>query len=195
MAYRSQRFPAGEMNGLAQAWAAIDHLERINVPIVSEVMAGRSYRRQLHPEAIEEHGDSNYVLQAVFQPGRRKNRGAIRLSVFFSIANGLLEEMELPGEASHDLGGLKGQTAEHQLPFGSADPARNSTELYAPWIKSVWEENGKRCLFFCGIKPPEPRPLFEFPRYDWSEREMRKGKVVFVPTPAGIQPPELVRSA
>ncbi len=40
MAYRSERFPAGDLKGLDQAWGAIDGLEASGLPVAGEGMSG-----------------------------------------------------------------------------------------------------------------------------------------------------------
>lgn len=57
----------------------------------------------------------------------------------------------------------------------------------APWVNSKWTEAGKRCMFYCGIEPPQPKALMEDYPVRWDERAMRRGAVVFEPTPVDLK--------
>ncbi len=71
MAYRSERFPAGELKGLEKAWQVLDGLEASGLPVTTEVMSGTSCLRQLDQDTATRIGDVNYVLQAVFSVPKR----------------------------------------------------------------------------------------------------------------------------
>ncbi|MGC1176439.1 MAG: hypothetical protein WA843_00035 [Candidatus Saccharimonadales bacterium] len=188
MAYRSTRFSAGEMRGIDKAWAAVDGLEKAGVPVRTEVMAGKSYRRQLHRDTTAELGEAAYVLQAVLQVPPRDDGKRIHARYFVEESRRLLGALDLPGEPSLDEGGLNGlDPTATKLGFGSTGTTeKDILAIYAPWVSSEWQEAGKRCMVFCGIEPPTPTFLEDHP-VSWSEWEMRRGMVVFKPTPDGLE--------
>ena len=189
MAYRSERFPAGELHGIEQAWQVIDRLEASGLPVASEVMAGKSYRRQLDTDTTAELGDPNYVLQAVLQVPKRTDDKRISARYFMDEARRILGSVEAPGEATLDEGGLGGLDPNTtELAFGSTGRTEDDIlAIYAPWLSSKWTEASKSCMFFCGIEPPQPRHFMEDHPVQWDEWSMRHGMVVFKPTPEGLR--------
>lgn len=188
MSYRSERFEPINMPGLAQAWAAIDELEARGLPVAAEVMAGTSYRRQLH-HAVAANNRADYVLQATFQIPPRDDDIRMASASYITAANTVLDTLALPTVVLKDEGGLSGLLpGSKNYPTGSTGVVEDDVlHIYAPWRKSRWFENGKGCLFFCGILPPTPKRLFEDYEFDWSESRMQQGIVVFEPTPTGLE--------
>jgi hypothetical protein len=189
MAYRSKRFPAGELHGIEQVWKQIDRLESSGLPVAAEVMSGKSYRRQPHPDTVAEIADANYVLQAVFQVPERTDGKRIFARYFIDEARRLLGGLDLPGEPTLDEGGLNGlDPSTSQLGFGSTGKTeKDILAIYAPWVSTRWTEAGKQCMVFCGIEPPQPKSLMEEHPVKWDEWSMRHGIVVFEPTPEGLE--------
>ncbi len=189
MTYRSERFDPGEMEGLRQAWELVDLIDNGGVPVVSEVMAGTSYRRAPHPDTQQSLGDINYLLQVPAEPALREDNARLHAKPFLDWAGGLLEAIDLQGETLVDLGGLNGwditTTTEH--PFGTGKTETEVLQVYPPWLNVAWEEAGKRCLFYFGIQPPQPKPMMEDWKFDWGEQKLRQGLVVFKPTPDGLE--------
>lgn len=188
VAYRSERFPVGELSGLEKAWEVIDGLEATGLTVRSEIMAGKSYRRQLHPNTRAEIGDVNYVLQAVLSVPKRDDEKRLTSRYFIDEARRLLTATEVPGETTFDEGGLHGlDPSTTKLAFGSTgDTSKDVLWVFPPWLKSEWTEAAKSCMFFCGIEPPQPRHFMEEYPAGWDERMMRRGMVVFEPTPEGL---------
>lgn len=188
MAYRSERFPVGELRGLQIAWQVVDGLEANGLPVRTEVMAGSSYRRQLDPITSTEIGDVNYVLQAVLSVPKRDDGKRITAHYFIDEARKILGEVDAPGEVSFDEGGLDGfDPTVGNFAFGSTGRTQDDIlTVYAPWLKSRWGEAGKNCMFYCGIEPPQPKALMEDYPVRWDERVMRRGMVVFRPTPVDL---------
>lgn len=187
MAYRSERFPAGELKGFEKAWQVVDGLESIGLPVRTEVLAGRSHRRQLDSRARAEIGDANYVLQAVLSVPKRDDK-RITARYFIDESRRLLVALDAPGEVAFDEGGLHGlDPSTTKLAFGSTGRTEDDVlRVYAPWLSSKWTEAGKSCMFFCGIEPPQPRSFMEEYPVSWDERAMRRGAIVFEPTPADL---------
>lgn len=188
MAYRSERFPAGEMKGLEKAWQVVDGLEASGLPVRTEVMAGKSYRRQLHSSVGAEVGEANYVLQAVLSVPKREDGKRVTARYFVDEAKSLLTAIDAPGEVVLDEGGLHGlDPSTTKLAFGSTGRTEDDILwVYAPWVSSRWTEAGKNCMFYCGIEPPQPKSFMEEYPFNWDERLMRSGLVVFEPTPADL---------
>lgn len=190
MAYRSKRFDPGEMKGLKQVWRQVDSLDALGLPIRTEVMAGSSYRRPLHPSTIAEIGDHNYIIQAVFKSPEAAEKGrTISARRFVDGANEILERLRLPGDAELDAGGLNGlDPTTTSLAFGSTGSTeKDILQIYPPWVSTEWVEANRRCMFFCGIEPPQPKALLEDHMFDWGEDRMRKGMVVFEQTPDSLE--------
>ena len=188
MAYRSERFPAGELKGLEKAWQVVDGLEASGLPIRTEVLAGKSYRRQLDSRISTEIGDVNYVLQAVLSVPKRDDGKPIPARYFVDEARRLLTEVDAPGEVALDEGGLHGlDPSTTRLAFGSTGRTEDDILwVFPPWLSSKWTEAGKSCMFFCGIEPPQPKSVMEEYPVSWNERVMRRGAIVFVPTPTDL---------
>ena len=185
MAYRSERFPAGELKGLKKTWQTIDDLEESGLPVKSEIMSGRSYRRQLAPETVADIGNVNYVLQVVFSVPKRDDGKRIAAGYFIKESRKILGEIDIPGQVTLDEGRLDGfDRKSANLAFGSTGRTEDDIlTVYPPWVSSRWEEMGRSCMFYCGIEPPQPQlPLEEYP-VRWGEYVMRRGGVVFEPTP------------
>lgn len=189
MAYRSERFPAGELKGLEQTWKVIDSMEATGLPVRTEVMAGTSYRRQLHANTQAEIGDVNYLLQAVLQVPTRTDGKRITARYFVDEAKKILGELDLPGEPTLDEGGLHGlDPSTTKLAFGSTGTTeKDLLWIYAPWVSTRWSEAGKQCMAVCGIEPPQPKGFLEEHPVQWDERVMRHGLVVFQATPNGLE--------
>lgn len=189
MAYRSERFPAGELNGLEQTWRVIDDMEASGLSMRTEVMAGTSYRRQLHPDTRAEIGDVNYLLQAVLQVPARTDGKRITARYFVDESRKILDELDLPGEPLLDEGGLSGlDPSTTKLALGSTGTTeRDLLWIYAPWVSTRWSEAGKQCMAICGIEPPQPKGFYEEHPVRWDERSMRRGLVVFQTTPSGLE--------
>ncbi len=191
MSYRSQRFEPGEQSGIGKAWEIIDFLESKAIPVVDEVMAGRSYKRQLHPGTVSEHGEINYLLQVTHEPQTQEDGSRLHAHPFLDKAVEILHaiEAELPGQVTVDEGGLNGwditTTTEHI--FGTGTTETEVLQVYPPWLQAKWEEAGKQVMFFCGIKPPSPQRILEDWMFSWSERDMKEGRVVFTPTPGNLE--------
>jgi hypothetical protein len=164
MAYRSERFPAGELKGLEKAWQVVDGLEASGLPVATEVMSGTSYRRQLDERTAAKIGDINYVLQAVLSVPKRDDGKRITTHYFIDESRKILSGIDAPGEVAFDI-----------------------VTVYAPWMNSKWTEAGKSCMFYCGIEPPQPKALMEDYPVRWDERLMRHGAVVFEPTPVDLR--------
>lgn len=188
MAYRSERFDAGELLGLMQAWQAIDSLEESGIQIRTEVMAGGSYRRPLEPIIRKSLGDPNYLLQAVLCIPPASDTRRISARNFVEFSKDTLSRLSLPGDALIDDGGLNGLDPETKsFAFGSTGRTETDVlQIYPPWVKSRWEEAGRTCILMCGIEPPKPRAVLEDYPVEWDERLMRHGHVVFEPTPGGL---------
>jgi hypothetical protein len=189
MAYRSERFPTGELKGIEQTWKVIDNLEASGLPMAAEVISGRSHRRQLHPDMVTKIGQVNYVVQAVLQVPERSDGKRITANYFVREAQRILGGVDLPGEPKLDKGGLNGlDPSATELGFGSTgDTQRDILQVYAPWVSSEWTEAGKRCMVFCGIEQPRPRHYLEDYPITWDIHNMRQGQVVFEPTPEGLE--------
>jgi len=188
MPYRSERFSAGDLLGLEQAWSAIDNLEASGLPVVSEVMAGESYRRQLHPETAAQVGNVHYLLQAVVELPERQDGKRVSARYFVDESNRVLSNLDLPGEPEYDEGGLHGlDPSTTRLAFGSTGRTEDDVlTVYAPWVSTRWKEAGKNLMFFCGIELPKPKRLMEDYPIEWDVRLMRRGLLVFKPTPANL---------
>lgn len=189
MTYRSTRFDAGELTGLQQAWDAVDQFDAHHVPIVSEVMAGTSYRRQLHPNTREQFGDVNYLLQVTLEPEVQADSARMHARLFLEKAVELLSSIKMPGDIKIDEGGLDGWdiTTTKEYIFGTGTAETELLRVYPPWLRARWEQAGKTCMFFCGIQPPRPKLLLEDWMFNWDERILRAGQVVFTPTPDGLK--------
>jgi hypothetical protein len=189
MAYRSERFTASDMPGLEQAWRAVDGLEASGLPVATEVMAGKSYRRQLNERTAAEIGDVNYVLQAVVKVPKRDDGKRITARYFVDESRRILGGLELPGEPTLDEGGLRGlDPSTTKLAFGSTGRTEDDIlEIYAPWVSTKWTDASKQLMFFCGIEPPQPKSLMEDHPIVWDERLMRSGLVVFQATPQDLE--------
>lgn len=185
MGYRSERFEVGQMAGLGQAFGVIDGLESRGFVVEQEVMAGTSYRRQLAESALEGGFKANYVLQAVLSLPPPAMEGARwTLGQYLEESRSVIRNMELPGrKTSRDLGCVVIKK-EALAPFGAPRSEDNIVDVFPPWAKASWSEQGKSCLFFCGIRPPQPKGFWEEYRFNWDERQMRRGRVLFRPTPA-----------
>lgn len=188
MAYRSERFPAGELKGLEKAWQVVDGLEATGLPLVAEVMSGKSYRRQLDPETVAKIGDADYVLQAVLSVPKRDDGKRISARYFIDESRRILSAVDAPGDAEFDEGGLQGlDPSTTELAFGSTGRTEEDIlQVYAPWLNSRWTEAGKSCMFYCGIEPPQPKAFMEDHPVRWTERDMRHGVVVFESTPVEL---------
>lgn len=189
MAYRSERFPAGELKGLDKAWQIVDGLEESGLPVVSEVMSGTSYRRQLDERTAAKIGAVDYVLQAVLSVPNRDDDKRISAHYFIDESRRILGGIDPPGEGAIDEGGLNGHDPDlGNFAFGSTGRTKDDVlTVYPPWINSRWTEVGKSCMFYCGIKAPLPKALMEDYPVRWDERIMRQGAVVFEPTPADLR--------
>lgn len=189
MAYRSERFSAGELKGLEKAWQVVDGLEATGLPITAEVMSGTSYYRQLDRDTAAKIGDVNYVLQAVLSVPKRDAGQRISAHYFIDESRKILGGIDAPGEVAFDEGGLNGlDLALGNFPFGSTGRTEDDVlTIYAPWVNSKWTEAGKRCMFYCGIEPPQPKLFMEDYPVRWDERAMRRGAVVFKPTPVDLR--------
>lgn len=185
---RSERFEPTNMPGLAQAWAAIDELEARGLPVAAEVMAGKLFDRQ-QDVSVAATNRADYVLQATFQiPPRNDDKRMTSVS-YITAVNAVLDTLVLPTVVLKDEGGLSGLLpGSKNYPLGSTGKTEDDVlHIYAPWRKSRWFENGRGCLFFCGILPPTPKRLHEKYAFDWSESRMQQGIVVFEPTPTGLE--------
>ncbi len=189
MAYRSERFDPGELAGLQQAWDVVDLLDTHGVPVISEVMAGSSHRRRLHPDTVAEHGDINYLLQVTMQPAPWEDGGRLHARPYLEKANELLGAIEMPGETAVDPGGLHGWdvTTTTKHPLGTGVTETEVLQVYPAWFRASWEEAGRRCVFYCGIQPPDPKLLMEDWMFRWEDRRLRAGEVVFEPTPTNLE--------
>ena len=189
MPYRSERFEAGEQTGITQAWSAIDELESQGLQIRTEVMAGKSYRRQLEPHTRLELGDPDYVIQAVLSVPLRADGVRVSARDYINESRKTLLDLELPGRPYLDQGGLHGlDPATTELAFESTgDTTEDILYIYSPWTRTKWTEAGKKCLFYCGIEPPKPQRLMEEHRSKWPELLMRKGFVMFNPCPFDLR--------
>lgn len=181
MNYRSARFPAGNMDGLQQTWNAIDSVEASGVPVVSEVMAGASYRRQLAPETVDAFGNVDYLLQAILKAPTAARGKRLKAANYIAQAGEILTNMNLPGITSIDEGGIEGITGRN------GDTNTGTLDIYAPWRVSKWTEAGRQCMVFVGVEPPQPQLAHERYPYEWSESRLKSGHVVFKPTP--LNPP------
>lgn len=188
MAYRSKRFPAGELKKLEQTWGVIDGLEASGLPKRTEVMAGSSYRRRLHPDTVAKIGRVNYLLQVVLRVPDRDDGKRITAHYFVEEARTILGGLALPGKPTLDEGGLNGlDPTLANCAFGSTGRTEDDLlRIYPPWVSTRWSEAGKECMAYCGIEPPQPKSLYEEHPVRWDERVMRAGLVVFEPTPAGL---------
>lgn len=190
--YRSTRFPAGQLKGLERVWDAVDKLDKIaGMTISAEVMAGRSYRRQLAHDTEKEYGQVDYLLQTVLTPRARTDGRRNTARYYLGWSWQLLQSVSLyvPGQPEVDKGGLQGlDPASTELAFGSTGATEDDLlYIYPPWMKTRWEEAGKTCMFFCGIAPPQPKLLMEEHPVEWDVNLMRKGYVPFQPTPEGLE--------
>ena len=181
MPYRSERFEPTDMPGLAQAWAAIDGLEDRGMVVVDEVMMGNSHRRRLHEKVLPENR-ADYVLQTTFQMPPRPDGKRMTSEEYITESNKVLDALITPSIVFRDEGQVTGPGLRSHHPFGSSGKTEDDIiEIYSPWRKARWRENGKGCLFLFGILPPQPRFLHEEIHSDWDSRLMRMGLVVFVP--------------
>lgn len=189
MAYRSTRFEPVDMTGIQAAWDTVDSFDQNHIPVVNEVMSGTSYRRQLHPSAVEIVGDADYVLQVTLEPEPDEDGRRLHARTFLNRAVELLGAVEVPGERAIDKGGLHGWdvTTTKKHIFGTGDSETEVLRVYPPWLQARWEEAGRKCVFFFGIQPPRPKGDMEDWMFNWDEREMRGGRIVFVPTPNGLK--------
>jgi hypothetical protein len=189
MGYRSERFDPGDLTGPQQAWGIVDLLDSNHVPIVNEVMAGKRYRRQLHPDTVTAVGEVDYLLQVTLEPEPSKDGIRIHSRHYLNKARVLLGAVKLPGETTLDEGALHGwdvtTTAKH--PFGTGTTETETLRIYPPWLQARWEEAGRQCMFFCGIQPQRPKGFMEDWMFNWDERLLRNGQVVFEPTPDGLE--------
>lgn len=189
MAYRSERFPTGELKGLEQTWKVIDGLEASGMPVRTEVMAGTSYKRHLHTDTAVDIGDVNYLLQTVLQVPTRTDGKRITARYFVDESKKILGGLDLPGEPTLDEGGLNGlDPTLGNFAFGSTGTTeKDLLWIYAPWVSTRWSEAGKQCMAICGIEPPQPKGFYEEYPVDWNERSMRHGLVVFQATPSSLE--------
>lgn len=189
MAYRGQRFEAGELKGLEKAWSIVDGLENSGLPVRTEVVAGRSYRRQLDTQTVKRLGNVDYVLQTVFSVPERTDGKRISARYFIDESRRILGGIELPGEQEMDEGGLQGlEPTTTSLAFGSTGRTEDDILwMYAPWTHSRWAEAGRQCMAFYGIELPQPKALMEEHPIRWDERDMRHGAVVFQPSPEELR--------
>ena len=164
-------------------------METLGVPVVDEIMAGSSFRRRLNPRTIEDGIDVNYLLQVTFAGPEAKDGMRVTASYYVKESNRLLGMMALPGVVTGDVGGLEGLVPERaNLAFRSTGfDEQDTLVIYSPWRRASWNENGKTCMMFCGILPPQPQFEDEYHCSDWDTRYMRKGRLVFAPTPANIE--------
>ncbi len=187
MTYRGNRFEVGELKGLGMVFEAIDTMEAQGLTIVDEVMAGRSHRRRLQKGAVEGE-EPNYLLQATFSPPEEEGK-RYRTAYLLEESNRLLGEMILPGEVVIDKGGINGY--DETLPghaFGSTGRTEDDmADVYMPWLQSRWSEHGKDLMLFCGILPPKTRRLLDDYPQEWDTKSMRKGLVVFTPSPKDMK--------
>lgn len=189
MGYRSERFEPGELTGLQQAWDMVDIFDSNHVPVVCEVLAGRRHRRQLNPSAIEAVGNVDYLLQVTLEPEPWEDGGRLHARHYLNKAIDLLGAVELPGETHRDNGGLHGwdKTTSTEHPFGTGNTETEVLKVYPPWLQARWEEAGRKCMFFLGIQPPRPKRLMEDWMFNWDERLMRTGRIVFEATPDDLR--------
>lgn len=187
--YRSKRFPHGDLAGLGQVWSEIDRLETDWLGVRTEIMAGTSYRRQLDPDNPEEYAGVNYLLQTVLTVPKPEEGKRITARYYVDEARRILGGLDLPGEPEIDPGGLHGlDPSTTKLAFGSTgDTDKDLLYIFPPWLSTRWREAGKDCMFLCGIDPPQPRGLYEEHPVPWSIGDMRRGHVVFKPTPSGLK--------
>ncbi|MCA9346442.1 hypothetical protein KC960_03045 [Candidatus Saccharibacteria bacterium] len=190
MPYRSTRFEVGELRGLGQVYDQIDRLvSNGQATIQDEIMAGRSFRRPLDQETIDSGIDANYVLQTVLALPPPPEGKRLSMRPFLEKANKVLGSLTLPGEVSVDHGGMYGfDETNTSYAFGSSGyDELDDTFVYPPWLRADWEEAGKSLIFFCGIQVPKiRRRLYDHDRSGWSTRFMRRGFVVFSPTPQNL---------
>lgn len=176
MVYRSERFPVDEMSDLEQVFRAIDEIEASGLAVQDEVMAGTSYRRQLHKDTIAAGINVNYLLQTTFTGPKM-----VAARTFVESAARILTTMDLPGDVILDEGAINGfDITSPEYAFGSTgNTDTDITMLYPPWIKASWSQNGRSGLFLCGIHAPQPKRLLDEYNYNWSPQRMRQGMVVF----------------
>jgi hypothetical protein len=152
-------------------------------------MCGTSYRRQPHPKNPPEFQGANYILQTIFTPPQATNDGRITARYYLEEACRVLDGLDVPGDPELDHGGLHGlDPSTTRLAFGSTgDTDTDLLYIYSPWLKTVWSEAGKKCIFLVGIEPPQPRGLLEQYPFNWLTRDIRNGRIVFKPTPEGLE--------
>lgn len=189
MGYRSERIDVSELPGLGQVYSAVDGLEALDYRVDNEVMAGTSHRRRLHEDAITTGHRADYLLQVTLYPPLLIDKSRHTANYYIRESGKVLGSLVLPGDVSLDDGGLNGlDPATTQYSFRSTgDTQRDILDVYAPWLKAAWSEKGKYCLFFCGVLPPPPQAILEEYGFSWDEKSMRHGKVVFQPTPEGLE--------
>jgi hypothetical protein len=189
MPYRSERFDPGELSGLQTAWSVVDAFESSgHMTVVNEILAGTSYRRQLHPDTQADIGDVNYLLQVTLEPTVRDDGLRVTARDYLDGSKKLLTAIEMPGTTNIDEGGLDGyDPSTTDMPFGTGRTETDILRIYPPWLEASWEEAGKSCLLYCGILPPQPKGFMEDHMHHWTERDMRKGRVVFSRTPVGLE--------
>lgn len=186
MAYRSERLDVGKATGLGQVFSAIDKLETSGIAVEDEVMAGTSYRRQLHPDTLNAGIHVNYLIQATFAAPRPAEGKITPARTFIDYAAEKLSHMDLPGDVTLDEGTFQGFDATKH-PFGSTGYTEyDTTQIYPPWIKAQWTHNGRSGLFLCGIHPPQPKRILDDYIYNWDVRQMRQGRIVFKDTPKNL---------
>lgn len=172
------------MEGLGQVFAEIDGLEHRGAAVVDEVMAGNCHRRRLSEEAKADGYDYDYLLQVTCDfPSLT---GRTRLSAADCIAQSAeaLAELDLPGESFVHEGLVLAPDKESlNLPFRSTGYAERDMRTIRPsWLVTSWREQGRSCLFLCGMYPPRPQGTFEDWDFDWNTRLMRRGHVVIRPS-------------
>lgn len=188
MPYRSQRFPAQDMPGLEKVWTAIDEMEAAGMTVRDEIMAGTSYRRQLHARTLEGIGPVNYLLQAALEVPTPKEGHRITARYYIDESNRVLGGLDLPGEPKLDAGGLHGwDRLNSKQPFGIGKTEDEILHIFMPWVSTEWTDAGRRCMFYCGIVPPEPKAFMEDHHNTFNEKIARMGMVTFTPTPEGLQ--------
>ena len=185
MAYRSERFDVGPLEGLAQVYRTIDGADEAGLMISDEIMAGSSYRRQLHPSMKDMGIQADYLLQVTLLSPQQAEGTRYSARNYIEESRKILGELSLPGEVKIDEGGIDG--FDETMPghaFGSTGyTERDTTWLYSPWLRTEWEEHGKTLQFYCGVLPIARKPLLELRMSQWDSRLMRRGIVVFSQTP------------